>query len=240
MKAILMAAGMGTRISSETNKPKCLLPLVDESLIVNTVKRLLKNGIEVYIVVGYKGDEIKIELEGYPITFIENPFYRVTNSIASLWFAREYLYDDDILLANADVYYTQEILDILVADSRDICMLVDTSRINEGDYFFSCQDDVIVNYGKELKLKDRTCEYVGIAKIQRTVLSTFRKQLELLVMSGEYNYWWENTLYTLKDEVSIYVKDIAGEFWGEVDTKEDYRRIVQHVENSKGENNVQR
>ena len=231
MKAILMAAGMGTRISSETNKPKSLLPLKDESLIMHTVNLLLKNNIDVNIILGYKGEYIKEELKGLPVTFFENPFYKVTNSIASLWFAKDILNDDDIILGNADVFYTQAMLDVLLKEQRDIVMIADSSRISEGDYFFKCDEQFkLIDYGKELKEKDRSCEYVGLAKIRKEFMPTFKKQLLSLVHNGEYNYWWENTLYTMIDEVDVNIKDINGIFWGEVDTKEDYRRILDYIQ----------
>ncbi|NBK99080.1 MAG: phosphocholine cytidylyltransferase family protein [Erysipelotrichia bacterium] len=231
MKAILMAAGMGTRISSETNKPKSLLPLKNESLIMHTVKMLLANDIDVHIILGYKGECIKEELTGLPVTYFENPFYKVTNSIASLWFAKDILCDEDIILGNADVFYTQEMLDVLKAEKENVVMLADSSRIRVGDYFFKCDaQNKLVDYGKELKEKDRSCEYVGIAKIKQEFLPVFKKQLERLVHQGEYNFWWENTLYTLIDTYDVNVKDINGLFWGEVDTKEDYRRILKYVE----------
>lgn len=228
MKAILMAAGMGSRISSETNSPKSLLPLKNDSLIMHTVQLLLANDFEVCIVLGYKGHMIKDELKNMDVTFYENPFYKVTNSIASLWFARQEL-NDDIILANADVFFTQEILDILMLEKHNITMLADSGRIIEGDYFFKCNNEFLVDYGKELKEKDRSCEYVGIAKISKSFLPIFKYQLEALVNSGDYNFWWENTLYSLKDQFDIYVKDIHGHFWGEVDTKEDYIRIKNYL-----------
>ncbi len=231
MKAILMAAGMGTRISSETNKPKSLLPLKDESLIMHTVQLLLKNNIDVNIILGYKGEFIKEELKGLPVTFFENPFYKVTNSIASLWFAKDILQEEDIILGNADVFYTQALLDVVMQEERDIVMIADSSRIEQGDYFFQCDANYkLVDYGKELKVKDRSCEYVGLAKIRKGFLPTFKKQLLFLVHNGEYNYWWENTLYTMIDQVDVNVKDINGLFWGEVDTKEDYRRILDYIQ----------
>lgn len=232
MKAILMAAGMGTRISSETNKPKSLLPLGNESLIMHTVKMLLKNDIKVSIILGYKGDCIREELAGLPVTFYENPFYKVTNSIASLWFAREELdAKEDILLGNADVFYPQELLDLLRKDEHDTLLLGDDTRITLGDYFFKYDENRnLIDYGKELKVKDRSCEYVGLAKIGKNFVPTFRQQMESLVKSGEYNYWWENTLYTMIDKEKIYIKDSEGIFWGEVDTKEDYQRILNYID----------
>lgn len=232
MKAILMAAGMGTRISSQTNKPKSLLPLGNESLLMHTVKMLLENEIKVCIILGYKGDCIREELKGLEVTFYENPFYKVTNSIASLWFAKDELDGkEDILLGNADVFYPQEMLDLLKTSDHNSMLLADNTRITVGDYFFKCDEKQnLIDYGKELKVKDRTCEYVGLAKIKKVFIPTFKQQMESLVKAGEYNFWWENTLYSMIDDEKIYVKDVEGIFWGEVDTKEDYRRILDYVE----------
>ena len=229
MRAILMAAGLGTRISSETNRPKSLLPLGNESIIMHKVKMLKAHDIEVNIILGYKGYLIKEELKGYDVNFIENPFFRVTNSIASLWFARDLLKDEDLILGNADVYWEEDTLDFLMKQKDDVVMLADTSRIEMGDYFFKTEDGLLIDYGKELKVKDRTCEYVGIAKIDKSFLPKFKKQLESLIYEEEYNYWWENTLYTMINEEDVVVKDINPRFWGEVDTKEDYRRILEYV-----------
>lgn len=230
MRAILMAAGMGTRISSETNKPKSLLPLKDESIIHHTVRMLNEHNIDVCVVVGYKKDYIIDELNDLKVDFVYNPFFRVTNSIASLYLARDYL-DDDIILANADVYWDEDILAKLFEYDEEVVMLADTSRVEVGDYFFKSDNGVLKDYGKELKLKDRTSEYVGIAKIRSSFLPGFKKQLIALIENEEYNFWWENTLYSMCEKNPIYVKDIYPLFWGEVDTKEDYQRILNYLEN---------
>ena len=121
-----MAAGMGTRIATKTNEPKCLLDIGNGPLIRHTVELLLNNHMEVCICLGFKGYLIREALRDYPITFYENPFYRVTNSIASLWFSREQLDEtQDLLLANADVFWQQDILDLLLADQRGIVLLAD-------------------------------------------------------------------------------------------------------------------
>ncbi len=74
MKAILMAAGMGTRIATKTNEPKCLLDIGNGPLIRHTVELLLNNHMEVCICLGFKGYLIREALRDYPITFYENPF----------------------------------------------------------------------------------------------------------------------------------------------------------------------
>lgn len=230
MKAILMAAGMGTRISQKTNQPKSLLKVGETSIIRHTVEMLQTNNIDVSIILGFKSDLIINELSDLNVKFYINPFFRVTNSIASLWFAREELKDDeDIIFANADVYWEQDILDLLKNSTKDVIMLGDKTRVDVGDYFFKCKNDKIIDYGKDLDLTNRTCEYVGIAKISKEFMPEFIQNLDYLIKDEDYNLWWENILYSLSDRKDIHVKDVEGKFWGEVDTIEDYDRILQHI-----------
>ena len=230
MKAILMAAGMGTRIATKTNEPKCLLDIGNGPLIRHTVELLLNNHMEVCICLGFKGYLIREALRDYPITFYENPFYRVTNSIASLWFSREQLDEtQDLLLANADVFWQQDILDLLLADDHKILLLADSSRRLSGDYFFHCENGILTDYGKDMPEAERTSEYVGIARIQKQEIACFRKQLELLVHEGDCQLWWENTLYSMIPQKQIPVQDIAGHYWSEIDVLQDYENILDYV-----------
>lgn len=231
MKAILMAAGYGGRISQFTNEPKSLLKINNKTIIRHTVEMLLKNNISVTVIVGFKYDLIFKELEGLNVKFYYNPFYRVTNSIGSLWFAKDELdTDEDIIFGNADVYWGQDILDNLLEDLNETVMLGDKTRALIGDYFFGCKKGKIEKYGKELIPEERTCEYVGLARIKNSFMNTFKKQVEILVSNGEYNLWWENALYTIADKYPIYVQDVDGKFWAEVDYIEDYERIKKEIE----------
>lgn len=234
MKAILMAAGMGTRISQKTNQPKSLLRVGNTSIIRHTVEMLQRNNIDVTIILGFKSDLIVNELSDLNVKFYINPFFRVTNSIASLWFARDELKaNEDIIFANADVYWEEDILELLKSSNKDVIMLGDKTRVEIGDYFFKCKNDKIVDYGKDLDLNNRTCEYVGMAKISKEFMPEFIENLEYLIKEEDYNLWWENILYSLSDKKDIHVKDVEGRFWGEVDTIEDYERIINYI-NEKG------
>lgn len=228
-KMILMAAGMGTRIAQVANGPKSLLKIGEEPLIEHTVKLLLENDFEVHIVLGYEGKKIKEALQAYPITFHENPFYRSTNSIASLWFVKEELLSgQEIYLANADVYWEQDLLDQLITCEKDVMMLMDERRKLCGDYFFGCENGLLRRYGKDLHEDLRSGEYVGIAKVQPSFVRKLYEQLEYLVALGEYQKWWEDALYTLLDTECIHVEDVCGKFWSEIDVYEDYLRILSY------------
>ena len=220
MKAILLAAGRGTRIARHVEKvPKSTLPINGEPLIRRSVKLLQAQGIECTICTGYEEQQIQKALSGIEnITYYYNPFFDVTNSIASLWFAREEL-DDELLVMNADVFFSKEILELVINDDRDPVMAIDYSRIKEGDYFFyTSMDGSIEKYGKELPIEQRTCEYVGMAKIGKKFLP-------------KYNAWWENILYSFtdKNEENIYTVDVEGRFWAEIDFLDDYERIMAYM-----------
>lgn len=232
MKAILMAAGKGSRISKHIPEiPKCTLPVNGKPLIQKTVEMLIKNNIEVTIVVGYKYQHIIDALKEYKVNIVYNPFYDVTNSIASLWLAKEYLVDDDIILANADVFWSEEILNRLCAEDKEVFLFGDRNRVKDGDYFFGTQNGCVVKYGKELSVEERDCEYVGIAKVGRKFMDSFKKRLNEMIETQQHGVWWENVLYSYSSCENIYVVDVEGEFWAEIDFIEDYNRILDFVKN---------
>ncbi len=230
MLAILMAGGIGSRMGAYSDRPKCLWPVGGMPLIERTVRMLLENNCRVGIVTGYKEELLHEALKDYTVEWYHNPFFRVTNSIGSLWFAREALTgEEDVILANADVYWDQTLLDMLLRSEEQATMLGDATRTLTGDYFFKTKDGYLVNYGKDLPESERTCEYVGAAKIRSDFVNGFRYRMDRMVRNEEYKIWWENVLYEHCWEYPVYVRDVEGEFWGEIDCLEDYNRIAEHV-----------
>ena len=95
MKAVILAAGQGTRIRSVHGEhPKCLIEVDDSTILDHQLEALSKAGIdEVAIVVGYQKEQIinyvraRSFTRGQRIEFIENPAYALGNNIYSLWLA---------------------------------------------------------------------------------------------------------------------------------------------------------
>jgi choline kinase len=227
MKALIMAAGKGTRISRYIGEnPKCTVDIGNIKLIENTIKELNGAGItEIAIVLGYKGKVIEEILKHYNVNVYYNYFYDVTNSIASAWFAKDFL-DDDIIIMNGDVFFEHSLLGDIINEQLSPVLFCDNSRKEEADYKFYYEDSKLIKYGKELEGEDISGEYIGIAKIAKEFLPIFKERLDELIKTQQHGLWWENVLYSLISEYDIYVKEINGKFWAEVDYIEDYERIL--------------
>lgn len=237
MKAFILAAGKGSRISKYLpNIPKCTVDVGGQPLIRQTVEMLLNNGIDPTVIVGYRHAEIERVLLGLPVHIVYNPFYDVTNSIGSLWMAENagLFAEEDCIVANGDVYWSQGILDFVLAQKEEIILLADSARVLDGDYFFGTENGMLRRYGKELTLEERDCEYTGIVAMKASFVPRFLGRLNRLIDSQCHGKWWEDAIYSLSSEEDIPVKDIRGQFWAEVDFIEDYRRILDYVSEKTG------
>jgi choline kinase len=227
-----MAAGKGTRISRTIGDTcKCTLDVGGIPLIRHTVQMLLKYGIEPHIVVGFNKEMIFKALGDLPVKYHENVFYSVTNSLASLWWAKEELSGESVILGNADVFWEDGILGVLLNETRDCVMLSDSSRVEQGDYLFNVQNGKITAFGKGIDCHKANCEYVGLARIQGEFVSECKEQLEAMVIGQRHGDWWEQVLYNMIWKRPIWSVDIAGQFWAEVDFIEDYNRILDYINN---------
>ena len=107
MKAIILSAGMGTRVGNATSAtPKCLLDLLGTNILEIQVDQLKKLGIdEIYVIGGHCAHKIVNK----DIKMITNNSYKTTNMFFSLMCARNYL-DDDVIISYGDIIYFSDII----------------------------------------------------------------------------------------------------------------------------------
>ena len=226
MKAIIMAAGVGKRLQTlNINKPKCLITVGSETLIRRSVNLLVNKGIsDITIIVGFMAHLIRNELNN-DVTYFENPDFHSTNSIKSLWYAKDLL-EDNVLLLNGDLYYEHVILDYAINQTNAVVMLADSTRIDNADYRFGFIGKQINLFGKHLTNQETDAEYVGIVRIDKGFIKTFKQTLKKMIAAGRSNIWWEDVLYSfISKQVPIHFFDVAGTFWTEVDTLQDYNYL---------------
>lgn len=143
-RAIIMAAGLGSRMQPVTlTTPKPLVKVNGTRMIDTVIQALHHNGIyEIYVVVGYLKEQF-FDLETqYPgIKIIENPYYNTCNNISSLYVARQYL-NDVIILDGDQIIYHNEILRPEFTRSGYNCVWTD-SETNE--WLLTVENDIVTS-----------------------------------------------------------------------------------------------
>lgn len=143
-RAIIMAAGLGSRMQPVTlTTPKPLVKVNGTRMIDTVIQALHHNGIyEIYVVVGYLKEQF-FDLETqYPgVKIIENPYYNTCNNISSLYVARQYL-NDVIILDGDQILYHNEILHPEFTRSGYNCVWTD-SETNE--WLLTVENDIVTS-----------------------------------------------------------------------------------------------
>lgn len=224
MKYIMMVAGKGSRLRPLTLKhPKSMYMLDQQTTLLQRMVSVIKEideEADIVIVTGHMHRSIESQVEG--VTFIYNPFYEVTNSIASLWFAREHLDADNIVLIDGDIVMSRELMrDVVCKPVNRPCVLVDSSIKTDGDYNVEVSGEQVLVMSKDLD--SYYGEYAGLTKLDRASALEMRTELETMVEDGFYDQWYENALVQLifKNDFKLYYIDIADYDWTEVDSVND-------------------
>lgn len=223
MKYIILSAGKGSRLHPLTlNHPKCLFNIDDDYSIAQRMVDLIHkydDDADIICVIGFMHKTIQSTLKN--VRYIKNPFYNITNSIASLWFAKEHL-DEDVCIINGDVVMESELIkEVVTNKSYDSCVLVDSSIKVNGDYNIQVADGRVVMMSKQLN--EYFGEYAGITKLKKNEAIMLKNEIIKMVDNGYSDQWYENALVQLifgKNMVLKYV-DIYNYNWTEVDCVDD-------------------
>ncbi len=224
MTYIFLVAGKGTRLHPLTlNYPKSLYKLHGNTTVLQRMVELIKKydqDATVVVVTGFQSEYIRKEVQG--VIFVSNPFYEVTNSIASLWFARKYLEDDNVTIINGDIVMEERLIEAIVCKETAVPKVcIDSSIKNKGDYNVEIKDDKILVMSKELD--QYYGEYAGVTKLDSQSSRKIRRCIEEMVEAGMYDQWYENALVQMifNDDFELFYVDIKDYRWTEVDCVND-------------------
>lgn len=231
-KAIILAAGGGLRLRPMTDyMPKCLIQVNEKSILVNALENLENNGIrETLLVVGYKSEQIKETigncLKGMKIVYCQNPIYDKTNNIYSLYLVRDHL-KEGVILLEGDVFFEDRILkELLSKDKGKTYWAVDrfTEEL-DGCMLTAGKDNTIVDIHivreKLAKYKDNFFKSVGMLRITSDFGRAFEGWLETEIRNDVKDIYYDLVLAKHIREKAIYICDINGLKWAEIDTQED-------------------
>ncbi len=223
MKAVILAAGMGTRLG--TLVPKPLSSLIDEKTILDfQIERLSKvlDIDNIIIVVGYKKEII---MEKSPqLMFVYNNAYAQTNTAKSLLIALKKI-SEDVIWLNGDVFFDEKVLDLLL-NTESSCSLVDQKKCGEEEVKYNLNNKGFVHNISKM-VQNAKGECLGINLIRKKDLSLFRDELERVDNKDYFEKALESL--TVSNRLALQPVDVGPFYCNEIDYEEDLQDVKNYI-----------
>lgn len=236
MQAIILAAGMGRRLGELTKEnTKCMVPVNGVRLIDRLLTQLSQlNLSRVLIVVGYQGQRLIDHIgdqyaDRLNIEYAENPVYDKTNNIYSLSLVKEQLQEDDTLLIESDLIFSDRLFQLITEDKNpNVALVAKYESWMDGTMVCIDSDRNIVNF-----VPKSAFNYSDIDTYYKTVnIYKFSKEfarnryvpfLEAYTKAVGNNEYYENVLriISLLNSNDLKALPIGTEKWYEIDDKQD-------------------
>ena len=241
LKAIIVAAGGGTRLMPLTNgKPKCLLEVGDKTILQRQLEVLRWCEVaDIVVVRGYKK-----ELINYPdIKYCDDIHYK--GILGSLFFAQKEM-DGGFIFSYSDIIYGEDIVKKLLETDGDIVLVVDTDwqkqyegrekhPVGEAE-LVKVEDDSAVKIGKDVvKIDEAHGEFIGLAKFTDRGVKIIKKVYNDLISKYKKEESFQNAKEFQKAYLTDFIQELVdrgikvrtaniSSVWTEIDTDEDLER----------------
>lgn len=241
MKAIILAAGRGSRMKDLTEeRPKCLVELRGKPLLEWQLAALNEAGIEdIAIVTGYKRELLK----NRGLTEFYNTRWAATNMVSSLECAHKWLESNPCIVTYSDIFYSATAVRSLIDSTAHLAITYDVNwqslwarrfgnPLLDAETFRLDPGGRVLEIGnKPVLIEDIQGQYMGLLRFTpvawreveriRNLMST--KDRDQMHMTG-----------TLQKVIYAGLVPVMGvpytDEWGEVDSAED---LHSYVEDSK-------
>jgi choline kinase len=238
LKALILAAGQGTRIRSAHARPKCLIPCNQNGWMIldQQIDSLFSAGVsEIGIAVGYEKDQIVKHVSKYHrqrlarFRFIENPAFAETNNIYSLWLARDWLAGAPFICLNADVLCDSRILAPAIESDAPVTMIVDPAWRDE-TMKVVIERKRVIRMSKQITRDEFSGTYIGITAFSAATHASLFSKIRDLIESGNRHVFFNVAVQQLADEgLPVAYTETEGLPWAEIDDPADLAFAQQHV-----------
>jgi choline kinase len=232
-KAIILAAGLGSRLGTYTSHlPKTLLSIGDLTIFDRISVGLDKIGVtDITVVIGYAESKLRSHILSVSTKLVNNriKYEFIANddldrgNIYSFWLARNAM-NKDFILANSDVVCHHDILELLKKDNHESALMVDDfkslgaeeMKVNVNKY------GAVKEITKNMKIENAKGEYIGIMKVSRKEAEKALEKTKFLLNNSSIPLYYEDAFSLLaKEEDCLFSCSTEGLPWTEVDTIDD-------------------
>lgn len=225
MKALILAAGVGSRLAPITDtRPKSLVPVNGKPILFKQIENLQENGVtDITIVSGYKWELLeKTVHEKYPaLKIIQSVDYATTNNMYSAYLAREALGGADFLMMNADVFFDASVLTALLECEHPNAIVVDIGTYLEESMKVVEKDGRLVEISKTIPPDAALGASIDVYKFSKEGgAAFFAKCADYIERQKELKKWSEVALNDILGDVVFKACPLKGR-WFEIDNHED-------------------
>lgn len=222
MNAIILAAGMGTRLRPLTNdRPKCLVAVNGVPMVERQIQFLKEKGIDdITLISGYKAESLEYLKDRYGVDIVFNDRYDTCNNINSLYIVKERFRDTYVL--EGDVYMDKNVL---------------LSEVSQSTYF-ARKKKYENEWGLEVDENNRLMKInigagegflmSGISYWKKEDCQKIISHMEEVYATKDYtNLYWDNMVLDIYPELDIHVREIEGIY--EIDTPEELKEVERKI-----------
>ena len=247
--AVILAAGMGVRLRNVIGVcPKGLLEIDGKSLIIRSLERLKKEGIDrVVIVTGFQEtmyiEHLKPQSKLPNIEFIHSPRFAETGSMHSLYVAKDVLQENFLLLESDLLYESRALSSVLNFDGPDVVLASGKTSSNDEVFIYGNKQGENQNYesssnivsGKISAISKKSRphllvqgELVGISKISQNLFQLMSVQHEENLTFPCCNHY-EECISEVSSKHTVPFLRVSDLVWTEIDTQFHYDRAIKKI-----------
>ncbi|CAN7506625.1 sugar phosphate nucleotidyltransferase [Caulobacter sp. LjRoot300] len=229
-KAIILSAGQGKRLSPLTDtRPKCLVELSGRTVLHWQLKHLAQAGItEAVVVTGFAADTVEkevagLDIPGLTVRTLFNPFYALTDNLATCWLARGEMRGDFLLLNGDTLFETGVAERLIAAPPAPITVTIDRKAAG-----YDADDMKVLTEGLSLRAIGKTidqydAESIGFLRFDPEGAALFTRIVEQALRTPEgLKRWYLSVINQIaQDHDVVRVQSIEGLDWAEMDFPED-------------------
>jgi len=213
--------------------PKCLLDIEGRTVVEWQIDHLLENGVNhITVVVGYGAVRVQSLLDqrygAKRIRTIYNPFFDVSDNLATVWMAREAM-SGDFLLLNGDTLFEPAIVKRLLGSPlRPITLARDHKSRYDSDDMKVCLDgNRLLKIGKDLDADSVDGESIGMLLFREQGGELFRDAVaQTMYTPVALQQWYLSVIDQLASGGHVWSQSINGLQWGELDYPVDLDKAL--------------
>ncbi|MSP43372.1 MAG: phosphocholine cytidylyltransferase family protein [Alphaproteobacteria bacterium] len=232
MKAVILSAGQGRRLLPYTaNLPKCLVPISGRPLLEWQLRSMAGSRIsEVVIVSGFQSQAVEVcaarmQPDGLNVRVLFNPFFTVSDNLASLYLAADELRDGGLIL-NGDTLFEPAVLEKLLRESQaPVNVTIDRkARYDDDDMKVQTDGLHLCAIGKTLSSAETSGESIGMLRLTPEGAALMKSAMETVLRGSDgFKRWYLSAVDWLakNNYGSVGTVSIEGLGWCEVDCPAD-------------------